>query len=342
MNAEFFEALELLEKEKGIPKEYMLEKIEAALTGALKREIGGSGNIRISLDPNKKDMKVYRVRTVVEEITDEYNQLTLDQAKAIAKRYKLGDTVETEVKTKNFGRLSAQTAKQVIIQGIREAERANIVKEYESKREEIVSALVTKIDPVNGAAVLDTGTSTAVLQKTEQIPGEEYEVGDRIKVFITEVHRESSRGPIVTLSRIHPGLVKRMFELEVPEIQDGTVLIKGVSREAGSRTKITVESRDENVDAIGSCIGNRGMRINSIIEELCGEKIDIIKYSEDPAEFVAAALSPAKVISVEIDGERSCKVVVAPDQLSLAIGKEGQNARLAARLTGMKIDIKSE
>ena len=342
MNAEFFEALELLEKEKGIPKEYMLEKIEAALTGALKREIGGSGNIRISLDPNKKDMKVYRVRTVVEEITDEYNQLTLDQAKAIAKRYKLGDTVETEVKTKNFGRLSAQTAKQVIIQGIREAERANIVKEYESKREEIVSALVTKIDPVNGAAVLDTGTSTAVLQTTEQIPGEEYEVGDRIKVFITEVHRESSRGPIVTLSRIHPGLVKRMFELEVPEIQDGTVLIKGVSREAGSRTKIAVESRDENVDAIGSCIGNRGMRITSIIEELCGEKIDIIKYSEDPAEFVAAALSPAKVISVEIDGERSCKVVVAPDQLSLAIGKEGQNARLAARLTGMKIDIKSE
>ena len=181
-----------------------------------------------------------------------------------------------------------------------------------------------------------------MLQKTEQIPGEEYEVGDRIKVFITEVHRESSRGPIVTLSRIHPGLVKRMFELEVPEIQDGTVLIKGVSREAGSRTKIAVESRDENVDAIGSCIGNRGMRINSIIEELCGEKIDIIKYSEDPAEFVAAALSPAKVISVEIDGERSCKVVVAPDQLSLAIGKEGQNARLAARLTGMKIDIKSE
>ena len=320
----------------------MLEKIEAALTGALKREIGGAGNIRINLDPNKKDMKVYRVRTVVEEVTDEYNELTLDQAKGIAKKYKLGDRVETEIKTKSFGRLSAQTAKQVIIQGIREAERANIVREYESKREDIVSALVTKIDPVNGAAVLDTGTSTAVLIKGEQIPGEVYEVGDRIKVYITEVHRESSRGPIVTLSRIHPGLVKRIFELEVPEIQDGTVVIKGISREAGSRTKIAVESRDENVDAVGSCIGNRGMRINSIIDELCGEKIDVIKYSEDTCEYVAAALSPARVDSVEFDGERSCKVYVAPDQLSLAIGKEGQNARLAARLTGMKIDIKAE
>ncbi len=342
MNSEFFEALDLLEKEKGISKEYMLEKVEAALTGALKREIGGTGNIRIKLDPAKKDMKVYRVRTVVEEVTDEYNHLTLDQAKAIAKKYKLGDTVETEIKTKNFGRLSAQTAKQVIIQGIREAERANIVKEYESKSEQIVSALVTKIDPVNGAVILDTGTSTAVLIKAEQIPGEEFEVGDRIKVFITEVHRENARGPIVTLSRIHPGMVRRMFELEVPEIQDGTVAIKGVSREAGSRTKISVVSNDENVDAIGACIGNRGMRINSVIDELCGEKIDIIKYSEDPVEYVSAALSPAAVKSVEFDGERSCRVTVAPDQLSLAIGKEGQNVRLAARLTGMKIDIKSE
>ncbi len=342
MNAEFFEALDQLEKEKGIPKDYMLEKIETALTGALKREIGGAGNIRIKLDPAKRDMKVYRVRTVVEEVTDEYNELTLDQAKAIAKKYKLGDTVETEIKTKNWGRLTARTAIQVIIQGIREAERANIVKEYESKREEIVSAIVTKVDESNGAVVLDTGTSTAVLIKNEQIPGESFEVGDRIKVIITEVHRDQSRGPIVTLSRIHPALVRRMFELEVPEIQDGTVVIKGVSREAGSRTKIAVCSSDENVDAIGSCIGNRGMRINTIVDELGGEKIDVIKYSEDPCEYVAAALSPAKVDKVELDGERSCKVVVAADQLSLAIGKEGQNARLAARLTGMKIDIKSE
>ena len=342
MNAEFFEALDLLEKEKGIPKDYMLEKIEAALTGALKREIGGAGNIRIKLDPEKKDMRVYRVRTVVEEVTDEYNELTLDQAKGIAKKYKLGSTVETEIKTKNFGRLSAQTAKQVIIQGIREAERANIAREYESKREEIVSALVVKIDPQNGAVVLDTGTSNAVLIRDEQIPGEEFEVGQRVKVIVSEVHKGEAKGPIVTLSRVHPALVRRMFELEVPEIQDGTVVIKGVSREAGSRSKIAVYSTDENVDAIGSCIGNRGMRINTIIDELWGEKIDVIKYSEDPCEFVAAALSPAKVECVTMDGERSCKVIVAPDQLSLAIGKEGQNARLAARLTGLKIDIKSE
>ena len=342
MNAEFFEALDLLEKEKGISKEYMLEKIEAALTGALKREIGGAGNIRIKLDPDKKDMKVYRVRTVVEEVTDEYNELTLDQAKAIAKKYKLGSTVETEIKTKNFGRLSAQTAKQVIIQGIREAERANIAREYESKRDEVVSALVVKIDPQNGAVILDTGTSNAVLIKEEQIPGEEFEVGERVKVIVSEVHKGEAKGPIVTLSRVHPALVRRLFELEVPEIQDGTVVIKGVSREAGSRSKIAVYSTDENVDAIGSCIGNRGMRINTIIDELWGEKIDVVKYSEDPCEFVAAALSPARVDSVTMDGERSCKVIVAPDQLSLAIGKEGQNARLAARLTGLKIDIKSE
>ncbi len=342
MNAEFFEALDQLEKEKGIPKDYMLEKIEAALLGALKREIGGTGNIRIKLDPAKRDMKVFRVRTVVEEVNDEYNEMTLDQAKAIAKKYKIGDTVETEIKTKNWGRLTARTAIQVIIQGIREAERANIVREYESKREEIVSAIVTKIDESNGAVVLDTGTSTAVLIKAEQIPGEEFELGQRIKVIITEVHREQARGPIVTLSRIHPSLVRRIFELEVPEIQDGTVVIKGVSREAGSRTKIAVHSTDENVDAIGACVGNRGMRINTIVDELCGEKIDIIKYSDDPCEYVAAALSPAKVESVVMDGERSCKVAVAPDQLSLAIGKEGQNARLAARLTGMKIDIKAQ
>ena len=342
MNAEFFEALDLLEKEKGISKDYMLEKIEAALTGALKREIGGAGNIRIKLDPNKKDMKVYRVRTVVEEVTDEYNELTLDQAKAIAKKYKMGDKVETEIKTKNFGRLSAQTAKQVIIQGIREAERANIAREYEQKREEIVSAVVVKVDPTNGAVVLDTGTSNAVLIREEQIPGEVFEVGDRVKVIISEVHKAELKGPLVTLSRVHPALVRRMFELEVPEIQEGTVTIKGVSREAGSRSKIAVASNDENVDAIGACIGNRGMRINAVTDELCGEKIDVIKYSEDVAEFVAAALAPARVESVTVDGERSCRVIVAPDQLSLAIGKEGQNARLAARLTGMKIDIKSE
>ncbi|NLK39700.1 MAG: transcription termination/antitermination protein NusA [Clostridiales bacterium] len=340
MNAEFFEALDLLEKEKGIPKEYMLERVHAALIGAFKRDRGGNTNVRVAIDPVKKDIRVYEQRAIVEEVTDESTEISLEDAKKLNKRYKLGGIAEIEVKTKNFRRLSASAAKQIIIQGIREAERSILIKEYESKREEIVTAIVTKIDDSNGNVILDTGTSQAVLLKSEQIPGERFTVGDRIKVFITEVHREL-RGPIVTLSRIHPGLVKRIFELEIPEIQDGVVLIKGVAREAGSRTKIAVESRDPDVDPIGACIGNRGMRINSIINELRGEKIDIVKYSQDPAEYISAALSPAEVISVEIDGERSCKVIVAPDQLSLAIGKEGQNARLVARLTGYKIDIKS-
>lgn len=340
MNAEFFEALDLLEKEKGIPKEYMLERVHAALIGAFKRDRGGNTNVRVAIDPVKKDIRVYEQRAIVEEVTDESTEISLEDAKKLNKRYKLGGIAEIEVKTKNFRRLSASAAKQIIIQGIREAERSILIKEYESKREEIVTAIVTKIDDSNGNVILDTGTSQAVLLKSEQIPGERFTVGDHIKVFITEVHREL-RGPIVTLSRIHPGLVKRIFELEIPEIQDGVVLIKGVAREAGSRTKIAVESRDPDVDPIGACIGNRGMRINSIINELRGEKIDIVKYSQDPAEYISAALSPAEVISVEIDGERSCKVIVAPDQLSLAIGKEGQNARLVARLTGYKIDIKS-
>lgn len=341
MNAEFFEALDLLEKEKGIPKEYMLERVQAALIGAYKRDRGGSTNVRVAIDPVKKDVRVYEQRTIVETIADETTEITLDEARKINRRYELGGIAEIEVKPKNFRRLSAQTAKQVIIQGIREAERSILIKEYESKREEIVTAVVTKTDEMNGNVVLDTGTSQAVLLKSEQIPGERFAVGDRIKVFITEVKREL-HGPIVTLSRIHPGLVKRIFELEIPEIQDGIVLVKGVAREAGSRTKIAVVSRDEDVDPIGACIGNRGMRIASIINELRGEKIDIVKFSQDPAEYVSAALSPAEVISVEVDGERSCKVKVASDQLSLAIGKEGQNARLAARLTGFKIDIKAD
>ena len=239
------------------------------------------------------------------------------------------------MKTKNFGRISAQTAKQVIVQGIREAERTMMIKEYESKREEVVTATVIKIDPVTENAVVDTGTSEAVLLKSEQIPGEIYTVGQKLKVFIMEVKNEV-KGPIVTLSRTHFGLVKRLFEIEIPEIQDGTVVIKGISR-----TKIAVESRDENVDPVGACIGNRGTRIASILNELGGEKIDIIKFSEDAEEYVAASLSPATVKSVTLDAERSCRVIVDPDQLSLAIGKEGQNARLAARLTGFKIDIKT-
>ena len=341
MNKEFFIALDLLEKEKGIPKDYMIEKIEAALLSAVKKEYGSSALMRVAIDPVKEDIKVYQQREVVEEVTNPQCQISLEEAKALSRRNTLGKMVENEVKPKNFRRLSAAAAKSVIIQGIREGERKAMQDAYESKREEIITATVSKIDSVNGNVVLETGTSHAVLMKNEQIPGESFTVGERIKVFVMEVNREL-RGPLVTLSRVHPGLVRRMFELEIPEIQDGVVLVKGVSREAGSRTKIAVYSRDEDVDAVGACIGNHGMRISGIVDELRGEKIDIVKYSEVPEEYVAAALAPATVRTVEMTGERACKVIVDADQLSLAIGKEGQNARLAARLTGMKIDIKSE
>ncbi|MBO5883812.1 MAG: transcription termination/antitermination protein NusA [Clostridia bacterium] len=341
MNKEFFIALDLLEKEKGIPKEYMLEKIEAALLSALKKEYGNSTMMRISIDPVKEDMRVYLQKEVVEEVTNPQCEISLEEAKAISRRNTLGKIVETEVKPKNFRRLSAAAAKSVIIQGIREGERKVMQDAYESKREEIITATVSKVDPINGNVVLETGTSHAVLLKSEQIPEEEFFVGDKIKVFVQEVNREA-RGPLVTLSRVHPGLVRRMFELEVPEIQDGIVIVKGVAREAGSRTKIAVMSREEDVDAVGACIGTHGMRIGGIVEELKGEKIDIVKYSETPEEYVAAALAPAEVKSVTFTDDRACKVIVDSDQLSLAIGKEGQNARLAARLTGFKIDIKSE
>lgn len=341
MNKEFFIALDMLEKEKGIPKEYMYEKIEAALVSAYKKEYGNNTNVRVLIDPVKQDVKLYQQKTVVEVVENPEAELSLEEAKAMSRRRKLGDVIETELKTKEFRRLSAGAAKSVIIQAIREGERNAMQQAYESKREEIITATVSKIDTVNGNVILDTGTGLATLLKSEQIPGEEFEVGDKIKVYIIEVNKES-RGPLVTLSRIHAGLVRRMFELEIPEITDGIVLIKGVAREAGSRTKIAVYSRDEDVDAVGACIGNHGMRISGIVDELCGEKIDIVKYSESEEEYVAAALAPAKVDSVVMTGERSCRVIVAPEQLSLAIGKEGQNARLAARLTGMKIDIKTE
>ena len=341
MNKEFFVALDLLEKEKGIPKEYMLEKIEAALLSAFKKEFGNSTLMRVSIDPVKEDVKVYLQKEVVEEVTNPQCEISLEDAKAISKRHKLGSMVETEVKTKNFRRLSAAAAKSVIIQGIREGERKVMQESYENQREEIITATVLKVDSENGNVVLDTGTGRAVLLKSEQIPGETFYVDDKIKVFVMEVNKEA-RGPLVTLSRVHPGLVRRMFELEIPEIQDGIVMVKAVAREAGSRTKIAVWSRDEDVDAVGACIGAHGMRINSIVDELGGEKIDIVKYSETPEEFVAAALAPADVKSVTFTAERACRVVVDEDQLSLAIGMKGQNARLAARLTGMKIDIKAE
>ena len=343
MNAEFFNALDLLEKEKGIDKEYMIQKIELALANACRREVGPGTVIRVQLDPVKQDMRVFQRKDIVPDgtVEDPDAQISLSDAKAISRRHKLGGVMETELKTKNFCRLSAQAGKQMIIQAIRDAERERQTKEYESLREEVITAIVDKVDMTNGNLILDTGTGYATLLHSEQIPGEVHDVGDRIKVFISEVKTGETRGPLVTLSRVHPNFVKRLFELEIPEIQDGTVIIRGVSRDAGSRTKISVESRDENVDAIGSCIGKNRMRLDAILSEIGNEKIDIILYSDDPATYVAGALSPAKVKSVVMEDERTCRVTVAPDQLSLAIGKEGQNAKLAAKLTGYKIDIKS-
>ncbi len=339
MNTEFFEALDLLEKQKGIPKEYMLEKVEAALLSAFKRDQGGNGNVRIVLDPVKKDVRMFRQYDIVEEVENPNLQMTVEDAKKLNRHYKLGGIAEEELKMKNFRRLSAQTAKQVIIQGIREAERGIMIKEYEDKKEEIITATVLRTDETTGNVTVDTGTSIATLVKNEQIPGERFVDNDKIKVFVTEVKKEA-KGPIVTLSRTQPGLVKRLFELEVPEIQDGTVVIKGVTREAGSRSKVAVMSTDESVDPIGACIGAKSMRISNILRELGGEKIDIVKYSEKPEEFISSALSPAKINEVIVEDEKICRVFVDADQLSLAIGKEGQNARLAARLTGYKIDIK--
>lgn len=342
MNKEFFEALELLEKEKGISAAYMMEKVEAALVSAYKRDNGGQDNVRVKLDPVKKEVRLYRRLDIVEEVTEPETQISLEEALTKSKKYKVGDVYEIEVKTKNFGRISAQTGKQVIIQGIREAERGMMIKEYDEKKEEIVSAIVTRVDPTTGNATLEIGKNEMVLYRNEQIPEESLQVGDRIKVFITEIRRET-RGPSIVLSRIHPGLVTRLFELEVPEVKDGTVIINAVAREAGSRTKIAVSSTNPEVDPIGSCIGPKGARKNAISAELVGEKIDIIKYSELPEEFISAALAPATVLSVvkTTESDNSYRVLVNDDQLSLAIGRKGQNARLAAKLTGCKIDIKS-
>ena len=342
MNSELFEALELLEKEKGISQDYMLERVEAALISAYKRDRNGLANVRVEIDKEKQNIRMFEQKTVVEEVVDPEQEITLADALKINRKYTLGSICETELKPKNFRRLSAQTAKQVIIQGTREAERSMMIKEYESKKEEIITAIVDKVDPENEDVLVDTGTSKVYLKKAEQIPGEHFAVGEHIKVFVTEVMKESLRGPLVSLSRTAPGLVKRLFELEIPEIQNGIVVIMSITREAGSRTKMAVMSRDPDVDPIGACIGNKGMRIQSIVNELRGEKIDIVKYSEDPIEYISAALSPATVKEVVLDSEKSCRVVVDADQLSLAIGKEGQNARLAARLTGFKIDIKTK
>ena len=347
-SAEIFAALAMLEKERGIPQTFMMDKIIQAITTAYKRDHEGVENVIVDVDDEHQTLKMYVQKTVVEEedYVDPFNEMPVEEAKTLSGKYEVGDIVNIPVDNTEFGRIAAGNGKQVIIQGLREAERGMVYDEFNSKQHEILTGVVTRIDPRNGNVNLRIGTGTesteALLMSGEQVSGEELEEGSHVKVYVVEVRR-STRGPQVLISRTHPGLVKRLFELEVPEIYDGTVEVRSIAREAGSRTKMAVWSNDENVDPIGACVGPKGQRVANIVDELRGEKIDIIKYSEDPAAFIAAALAPADVVDVWMADEgKACRVIVPDDQLSLAIGKEGQNARLAARLTGYKIDIKPE
>ena len=342
-NAEFFEALRLLEKEKGISGEYLIEKIRTAVVLAVRRDFGGKENINVIMNPETNEFRVTITKTVVEEVEDADVELLVEQAKKYKKSAKLGDVIEIPLEPKQFGRIAAQSAKHVIRQGIREAEKGQQFEEFRRHNQELVTALVTRVDPVTGAASVEVGRADALLPKAEQIEGEEIREGMHIKVYVVDV-KETEKGPRVYISRTHGGLVKRLFENEVPEIFDGTIEIKAIAREAGSRTKIAVLAHGENIDAVGSCIGQRGARVAKIVEELNGEKIDIVEYSEEPEKFITAALLPAKVVSVELDpdGAKACHVAVPESQLSLAIGNKGQNARLAAKLTGWKIDIRPE
>ncbi|MBC8585500.1 transcription termination factor NusA [Youxingia wuxianensis] len=342
-NSEFFEALSLLEKEKGIPAKLLAEKIATAIGNAIRRDVGSSDDDIVEIDPDTGKFYVAIRKVVVDEIEDPALEILPEEARKYDSSATVGDKVEIALDTKQFGRIAAQTAKHVIRQGIREAERGQLFAEYSSRQHDIVTATVIKTDPKKGNVTLEIGKSEAILPKSEQVPGEELKDGERIKVYVVDVVN-GEKGPRIMISRTHPGLVKRLFEMEVPEIFDGTIEVKSISREAGSRTKIAVWSNDENVDPVGACIGPKGQRVSAIVDELGGEKIDVVKYSGDPAEFIAAALSPADVLSVEVDpeGTKVCKVTVPDHQLSLAIGNKGQNARLAAKLTGWKIDIKPE
>ena len=344
MNAEIFAALAQLEKERGIPQSYMIEKITQALVAAYKKDKDGyTDNVFVEVEDN--DMKMYVQKEVVDDVISPTTEISLDAARKINKHAQLGDLVNVDVKTQAFGRIAAQTAKQVIIQGIREAERGMIFDTFSSKEHEILTGTVLRVEPNSGDMTVRIGggndKTDAMLSKSEQARGETYREGDIIRVYVVEVRR-STRGPQVIVSRTHPGLVKRLFELEVPEIESGLVEIKSIAREAGSRTKLAVCATQPNIDPVGACVGTRGGRVGAVVDELHGEKMDIVVWSEDPEQFVASALSPADVVSVKVlpGSAKACRVIVPDDQLSLAIGKEGQNARLAARLTGFKIDIK--
>jgi transcription termination/antitermination protein NusA len=341
VNAELLRALDQIEEEKGISKDVIIDAIEAALLSAYKKNFGATAqSMRIEMERDTGEMRAYQVRTIVENVEDPTTQIALAQVREWDPTAEPGEMVEVEVTPKDFGRIAAQTAKQVVVQRLREAERELVYKEFRDREGDIVTGIVQRIERKN--VYLDLGRIEAVLPPPEQIPREGYRQGERVKAYVVEV-RQGTRGPQIVVSRTHPGLLKRLFEIEVPEVYEGIVEIKAIAREAGTRSKIAVASRDRNVDAVGACVGPKGSRVQAIVDELRGEKIDIVSWSPDVAQFAAAALSPAKVVRVEIEETTKTALVIVPDhQLSLAIGREGQNARLAAKLTGWRIDIKSE
>ncbi|MGN0155230.1 MAG: transcription termination factor NusA [Lachnospiraceae bacterium] len=339
--SELMLALEQIEKEKGISKEVIIEAIEKSLLDACKKDFGKSDNVTVNMDRETGDIEVFAAKTVVEDVVDDAAEISLEKALMISSKYAIGDVINVEITPKNFGRIAAQQARSVIVQTIKEEEKKALFEHFYCKEKDVVTGVVQRYVGKNISVSLDDKMD-ALLMENEQIKSEHYRPTDRIKLYIVEV-KETNKGPKVIVSRTHPELVKRLFEKEVTEVADGTVEIKSISREAGSRSKIAVWSNDPNVDPVGACVGMNGNRVNNIVDDLKGEKIDIITWSEDPAVFIENALSPSKVVSVRVDEEeKSAKVVVPDYQLSLAIGKEGQNARLAARLTGYKIDIKSE
>lgn len=337
---EFMEAFAALGKEKGISPELLLEAIKEALKKAYRSNFNSAQNVRVDLDPSTGSYHVYSIKNVAEGDVDEIYEISIEEARKINPAYEVGDTLEIEVTPANFGRIAAQTAKQIVTQKVREAERGSIFEEYSSRASDIVTGVIQRIEGKN--VFIDLGRAEANLPQAEQVEGENYHMGERIKAYVIDV-KKTSKSPQIIVSRTHPGLLKRLFEIEVPEIYDGIVQINSVAREPGSRSKIAVSSTDEDVDPIGACVGQKGMRVQAIVDELRDEKIDIVKWNKDPAHFIANALSPARVVSVAVNEAEKISRVVVPDyQLSLAIGKEGQNARLAAKLTGWKIDIKSE
>lgn len=340
MNSEFLNAIIALEKEKGIDKAVLIDAVENALVSAYKKNYGSSQNVRVSVDSNDGSFKVFARKTVVEDVTDESEEMSLDDAHKINIAYEPGDIIETEVTPGSFGRIAAQTAKQVVVHRLREAERGVVFDKFIEREGELMNAVIHRVD--KSSILLELEGAEGIMPVSESVPSEKYNINDHLKVYVMEV-RKTTKGPQIVVSRTHPGLLKRLFEIEVPEIMQNVVQIKSIAREAGSRTKIAVYSEDENVDPVGSCVGQKGSRIDRIVAEIGNEKIDVIPWSADPIEFIANSLRPAKVLMVQInEAEKAAKVVVPDYQLSLAIGREGQNARLAAKLTGWKIDIKSQ